>query len=265
MDEVEIEYTNYKGRRSLRRIKPERIVFQQGNPYHPEPQWLLFATDLEDGQLKAWAMNNIHRWTTVGDRESRRMSEMTFRCDKCHGSFSGLVCKRCKDTEVSGSGAFISSGLTEFSKRQISLTDTFLKTLTKNKRIIITDKDGNPYLERVYLNEQDDGSKTYLHIIYQSDDDRDMHNHPFNFTSRIVYGSYINHMKTGSVTYSEGQTNIMRADDFHRLEVLRGPVVTIVDRGPKIREWGFDTEDGWVNHKEYLNKKFGVGNWVTGD
>lgn len=63
--EVEILYTNYKGRKALRCIRPEKIVFEAGNDYHPEPQWLLFAVDLEDGKLKAWAMSGIHDWRSV--------------------------------------------------------------------------------------------------------------------------------------------------------------------------------------------------------
>lgn len=65
---VEIEYTNYKNRRAVRKIRPEPggLHWQEGNQYHPEPQWLLFAVDLEDGKLKTWAMNKVHSWKTIG-------------------------------------------------------------------------------------------------------------------------------------------------------------------------------------------------------
>jgi hypothetical protein len=235
-DEVLIDYTNYKGRRSIRRIKPQSIHFAEGNPYHPEPQRLLVATDLEDGLLKTWSMHNIHRWT-MGEHEDRRLKEMqqTRR-------------EEIKQLKTSGS---------------VAALNAYLKTPVR--RYIITGVSGEPYLERIFLKDYPDGSKDMLHIIYRSDDDRDMHDHPFNFESRIIRGRYINHMKTGSVTYGEGQTNIMRAEDAHRLEVLDGPVVTLVHRGPKIRDWGFHTIDGWVHHRDYLDKKFGKGNWVTGD
>jgi len=148
-------------------------------------------------------------------------------------------------------------------KKTDQLIQAFLKTPLK--RIIVTDKDGNPYLERLVVKDYPDGSKDYLHVIYQSDDDRDLHTHPWHFQSKIIRGRYINHMKTGSVTYGEGQTLNMLAQDAHRLELLDGPVVTFVHRGPRIQEWGFETENGWVDHTTYLNKKFGKGNWAKGD
>jgi len=189
-DEVLIDYTNYKGRRSIRRIKPQSIHFAEGNPYHPEPQRLLVATDLEDGLLKTWSMHNIHRWT-MGEHEDRRLKEMqqTRR-------------EEIKQLKTSGS---------------VAALNAYLKTPVR--RYIITGVSGEPYLERIFLKDYPDGSKDMLHIIYRSDDDRDMH----------------------------------------------GPVVTLVHRGPKIRDWGFHTIDGWVHHRDYLDKKFGKGNWVTGD
>jgi hypothetical protein len=138
---------------------------------------------------------------------------------------------------------------------------------TPLRRMVITDAQGNPYLERIVIREDPltKEGRVYLHIIYKSDDDRDMHDHPWDFQSTILKGSYINHMACGAVTYGEAQTLYMKAEDAHRLEVIDGPVVTLVHRGPKKREWGFHTIDGWVNHKDYLNAKFGHGNYEVMD
>lgn len=243
---VEILYTNWKGNTRLRLIKPDQLTlyFQEGNGFHKEPQWLFNATDVEDGKFKTWAMRGIHSWKDIdmGEHEQRRINEM-------------------KAVIKSGVTSALESTFPELTKSQ-ALLDAFCKTPLK--RTIITDKEGTPYLERITLKTYDDGSKDYLHIIYKSDDDRDMHDHPWMFHSRIIHGRYINHMKTGSVTYGQGQTLSMRAEDAHRLELLDGPVVTLVHRGPKIRTWGFHTDEGFINHTDYLNQKFGVGQWVKG-
>jgi predicted DNA-binding transcriptional regulator YafY len=59
--EVVIDYTNWRGERSLRRIRPLAIAFEN-NEWHPETQWLLEAVDLEKGENRTFAMNNIHSW-----------------------------------------------------------------------------------------------------------------------------------------------------------------------------------------------------------
>ena len=48
----------------------------------------------------------------------------------------------------------------------------------------------------------------------------------------------------------------------HRLELHEGPVWSLVFMGRKVREWGFQTEDGWVHHEDYLDKVYGKGNWA---
>lgn len=59
--EVIIDYTNYRGVRSVRGIRPLRIVFEN-NEWHPETQWLLEAEDLGRGEIRTFAMKNIHSW-----------------------------------------------------------------------------------------------------------------------------------------------------------------------------------------------------------
>jgi predicted DNA-binding transcriptional regulator YafY len=63
--EVVIDYTNWRGERSKRRIRPHQIVFEN-NEWHPETQWLLEAADLEKGEMRTFALANIHSWQPVG-------------------------------------------------------------------------------------------------------------------------------------------------------------------------------------------------------
>lgn len=64
-DIVEIDYTNWKGNRRWRKVRPLNIVFG-ASQYHPGHQWFLQAQDLEeeDGSqpIKFFPMNSIHGW-----------------------------------------------------------------------------------------------------------------------------------------------------------------------------------------------------------
>lgn len=59
--QVTIDYTNWKGERALRRIQPRALRWGQ-TPYHPEPQFLLRAWDLEKGAMREFALKDIHTW-----------------------------------------------------------------------------------------------------------------------------------------------------------------------------------------------------------
>jgi predicted DNA-binding transcriptional regulator YafY len=59
---VIIDYTNWRGIRAQRRIRPLSISFEN-NEWHPETQWLLEAEDLDNlGDVRTFAMANIHSW-----------------------------------------------------------------------------------------------------------------------------------------------------------------------------------------------------------
>lgn len=60
-----IDYTNWRGERAMRRIRPLRLVFEN-NEWHPETQWLLEAVDLDTMSSRTFAMANIHSWKTIG-------------------------------------------------------------------------------------------------------------------------------------------------------------------------------------------------------
>jgi hypothetical protein len=61
--DVTIDYTNHRGERALRRIKPLAITFER-TTWHPEPQWLLWAQDIDKRVKRAFAMKDIHSWTS---------------------------------------------------------------------------------------------------------------------------------------------------------------------------------------------------------
>lgn len=64
MDEpqtVRILYTNYRGETDFRRILPQQIHFGS-TEWHPEPQWLLDAVDVEKGAGRSFALKDIRAW-----------------------------------------------------------------------------------------------------------------------------------------------------------------------------------------------------------
>jgi predicted DNA-binding transcriptional regulator YafY len=63
---VVIDYTNWRGDRREREIRPLSSGLQfTKNQWHPDPQWLLQAVDVESGSVRTFAMRNIHSWREV--------------------------------------------------------------------------------------------------------------------------------------------------------------------------------------------------------
>lgn len=133
---------------------------------------------------------------------------------------------------------------------------------------------GDVYMRRYYTH----WDAVRFHEIVRSDNDRDLHDHPWDFTSTILEGEYREHCpwsenveqmhkKTWSKLYKAGDVLVRKATDLHRLEVVSGPVWTMVIVGPTIRKWGYQTADGWVPWDEYLKVpvcpgcKAGVRHW----
>jgi len=58
---VKILYTNYRGETAIREVIPEKIWFG-GTDWHPEPQWLLDAFDVEKDAKRSFAMKDVKSW-----------------------------------------------------------------------------------------------------------------------------------------------------------------------------------------------------------
>ena len=65
---VEIDYTNWRGERSVRRIVPDRIQWTANN-WHKETQWLLRAWDEEKHDFRDFAVKDIHSWRPALGKE----------------------------------------------------------------------------------------------------------------------------------------------------------------------------------------------------
>ena len=60
---VAIVYTNYKGITAVRHIVPDNIYFGKSE-WHPEPQWLLLAYDIDRKADRSFALKDIRAWFT---------------------------------------------------------------------------------------------------------------------------------------------------------------------------------------------------------
>lgn len=61
---VIIDYTNWRGERSTRRIWPARMFFGS-NEWHKKPQWLVDAYCFESNARRTFALSGVHSWTSA--------------------------------------------------------------------------------------------------------------------------------------------------------------------------------------------------------
>jgi hypothetical protein len=105
--------------------------------------------------------------------------------------------------------------------------------------------DGVEYLRRYHVTDS-----TRLHLICRSDPQPDPHDHPWDFVTVLLAGTYREWTLDGWREYHAGDIVHRHADDAHRLE-LDAPVLTAVTVGPVRRRWGFHTAAGWVHWRAY--------------
>lgn len=124
------------------------------------------------------------------------------------------------------------------------------------KKEVIVDENNEPYIKRWRLLETP-WFGIFIHHILRSDTDRDLHTHPWVFTSFLLKGSYSEELnQVGNFVEHEAPCIIRRKPyDAHRITLNNGPVWTLFVVGRKTHQWGFNTPDGWVHNKEYNDNK----------
>lgn len=105
-----------------------------------------------------------------------------------------------------------------------------------------------PYLTRWTLSGtrfNSDESAVFLHHFHRSDGDDALHDHPWPFTSVILWGGYYEHAvgQDGIIRrrwYGPGRVLTRPAEFKHRTELLPNrDCWTLIFRGPKVRSWFF--------------------------
>lgn len=94
-----------------------------------------------------------------------------------------------------------------------------------------------------------------VHHILRADADPDPHDHPFDFTSLILLGGYVEAFRDAGrdvISYFRAGAVIRRkAFDAHRLVHVLPDTWTLVITGPKCKPWGYHTSKGWVPWRRY--------------
>lgn len=146
------------------------------------------------------------------------------------------------------------------------------KNLEIGKRIDIEDCEHRPYLTRWHLIRVGERFALMLHKFHRSDEDRELHDHPWSFITLILTKGYWEHReicqehdgasalrpclrcKLGTVRgikrywYPRFSVLFRRAEWRHRVEIKNAPVYTLVLRLGRRREWGFWNKAGQFTH-----------------
>lgn len=110
------------------------------------------------------------------------------------------------------------------------------------------------YLRRWFLKgrSKSTGYRVMVHEILLSDQGRDLHDHPWDFISIGLHGSYRESYHDGtSRVFKAPWIRLVRAEQLHRLDLVTDKAWTLILNGRKRRHWGFLTSEGWVHWDEY--------------
>ena len=109
-----------------------------------------------------------------------------------------------------------------------------------------------PYMRRWWVVPRNEFQNVYLHEILRNDDDRALHDHPWQNTSLLLIGRYREITPDGAFIREAGSLIERAATDSHRLELVDGaPCVSLFFTGAKVRDWGFHCPKGWVNWRDF--------------
>lgn len=132
------------------------------------------------------------------------------------------------------------------------------------RRVHIGRSDGDTYLQRFILLRCPLGA-VYLHRFFRGDEDKCLHDHPWNFLSLILKGGYWE--ETPDTEGAEGATRrrwikpgaLRYCPAAHRHRVIldenrTGNVWTLILTSTKVRSWGFWTDKGraFVGWREFI-------------
>lgn len=123
---------------------------------------------------------------------------------------------------------------------------------------------GSLYLRRYFL-VRTPWFGIFVHLIARPDQDRDLHDHPWPFTTFVLCGGYYEVRSDDPASLSSADVHCVRRFRSHRFPLssahritylLRDPTWTLVFTGAKVKEWGFwvprGDENVWVRFDTYL-------------
>lgn len=112
---------------------------------------------------------------------------------------------------------------------------------------------GVNYLERWWVIPRNPFCNIYLHRFSGSDEDRALHDHPWDNRSVMLEGLLSEIMPDDLLMLAPGMVRDREATDLHRFELRSQTAMTLFITGPRIREWGFACPQGWVHWRDFVN------------
>jgi hypothetical protein len=119
--------------------------------------------------------------------------------------------------------------------------------------------------------------RLYLHNFHRSDEDRELHDHPWPFISFIISNGYVEVRPTAEARkailarrnpgivdesmqerkrYGAGSLLYRPAGWAHRIELVDGrPSWSLVLALKKTKSWGFFTDNGWIPWRQWTGAK----------
>ena len=96
----------------------------------------------------------------------------------------------------------------------------------------------------------------YIHGIYAADEDKHLHNHPWDYISMVLSGSYIEKTNKNINFLSLGTITKRNGNDYHKIyKLLSKSVYTLFIVGPVKRHWGYSVDGNHITHEEYRKLK----------
>lgn len=115
---------------------------------------------------------------------------------------------------------------------------------------IVHNKNGD-YLHRWFIQKDRERGNVYLHRFLGDDDDRALHDHPWDSVSYVLEGEYLEHLPNEIIKRSAGDVIFRDMTTPHRVELIGEEAWTLFITGPRKRDWGFDCPQGWKNYKDF--------------
>lgn len=106
------------------------------------------------------------------------------------------------------------------------------------------------YMDRWYVIPRNTWFNIYLHRINLSDDDRALHDHPWQSVSLVLWGGYFEMTPFETQWYGPGSVIYRSAEYTHRL-IVEKPCWTLFVTGARERTWGFHCPSGFVDHDTF--------------
>jgi len=122
-----------------------------------------------------------------------------------------------------------------------------------------------PYLRRWFVIPRNPVSNVYLHQFLRSDDDRALHDHPWQSCGIILQGGYLEHLPEGVGERRVGDVIVRTAEHRHRVVLHRDgegrtiPAWTLFLVGSREREWSFGCPDDKTQNRFVHWRDFTAG------